>query len=245
MKVTPEQLVKMLEDDQIKDNPGYISFSLKNISLNIKKRDVVGNVIQEWIGEYLKSKGIEFSVGKNNQMPPDYFLDPDDQTKNLLEIKTFNYDASPAFDIADFKMYAKELLDKPYVLFSYYLIFGYRMDEKTGAVKIVDFWLRHVWETTGPSKAWPLNLQIKRNEVHKIRPRPFWNESAVIFRSKEDFISAIGETIYRNNSTRTAYNNWVGNFEASYYKFYRRPIDVPKWSEISNGYMVSLFTKDH
>ncbi len=76
-------------------------------------------------------------------MPPDFFLNIEDKTKNLLEVKAFNRNATPAFDIADFRMYAEEIIDKPYMLHSDYLIFGYHMNEN-GVVTVKDLWLMDV-----------------------------------------------------------------------------------------------------
>lgn len=63
-------------------------------------------------------------------MPPDFYLDPDDRKKNLMEIKAFNYKAGPGFDIADFRMYEQEIAQKPWMLDVTYLIFGYEMSDE-------------------------------------------------------------------------------------------------------------------
>jgi type II restriction enzyme len=96
-------------------------------------------------------------------------LNPDDKRKNLLEVKAFNRNAGPGFDIADFRMYAEEIIEKPYMLDVDYLIFGYDMSDD-GVVTIKDVWLKKVWEITRRMKDWSINLQIKDNVVHKIRP---------------------------------------------------------------------------
>lgn len=46
-----------------------------------------------------------------------------------MEVKAFNRNACPGFDIADFKMYSDEIIHKPYMLDVDYLIFGYDMDD--------------------------------------------------------------------------------------------------------------------
>lgn len=55
-------------------------------------------------------------------MPPDLFLNPNDMTSNLLEVKAFNRNASPGFDIADFKAYSLEIIREPYVTHEIYYI---------------------------------------------------------------------------------------------------------------------------
>ena len=37
------------------------------------------------------------------------------KTKNLLEVKAFNRNRGPGFDIADFRMYEEEIINKPYM----------------------------------------------------------------------------------------------------------------------------------
>lgn len=106
-----------------------------------KAKDVVGNIIQEWVQGWLDKNHIEYAPSENTQMPPDFFLNPDDLTQNLLEVKAFNRSASPGFDIADFRAYQKEIVEHPYMLHADYLIFGYDMDEN-GIVTIKDVWLK-------------------------------------------------------------------------------------------------------
>ena len=60
------------------------------------QKDIVGNVIQEWLQGWLDKNKIFYSVNKNSQMPPDFFLS-EDKTKSLLEVKAFNRSASPGF----------------------------------------------------------------------------------------------------------------------------------------------------
>ena len=68
-----------------------------------------------------------------------------DRTKGLLEVKAFNRNGPPEFDIADFRMYASEIQEKPYMLDVDYLILGYDMSDD-GVVTIKDVWLKKVWQ---------------------------------------------------------------------------------------------------
>lgn len=159
----------LLEKDKIKELQGQIKFYLGDVDIVIKQKDVVGNIVQEWLQGWLEKRNIDYAVNDNTQMPPDFFLSPGDETKNLLEVKAFNRSASPGFDIADFRMYAEEIVEKPYMLDVDYLIFGYDMSDD-GIVTIRDLWIKKVWEITRRMDNWPLNLQVKVNVVHKIRP---------------------------------------------------------------------------
>lgn len=242
MKVTPQQVRDMLlDDDKITSKTGRISFSLSDVNIVVKQKDVVGNIIQEWLQGWFLSKGIEFDVGPNPQMPPDFFLDKSDHTKNLLEVKAFNYNATPGFDIADFKMYSEEIVEKPYMLDVEYLVFGYDMS-KDGIVTIKKVWLQKVWEMLRPMDAWPLSLQIKKKVVHKIRPGKWYStrpQRFKFFASLEDFIAAVEETVYKNKDTHDDAAEWKDRFVESYNNFYSKEISIPRWCDIKPSYVMA------
>ena len=228
---------KLLNEDKILSMNGKIEFFFGGVNIIVKQKDIVGNVIQEWLQGWLDKNKIFYSVNKNSQMPPDFFLS-EDKTKNLLEVKAFNRNASPGFDIADFRMYAQEIINKPYMLHADYLIFGYDMSDE-GFVTIKDLWLKKVWEITRSMGNWALNLQIKKNVVHKIRPGLWYKDKKnnfPMFGSLEDFISAIEETVYQNPATRNEAANWKKNFLKSYERFYGVKLKIPRWTDISEKY---------
>ena len=172
-------------------------------------------------------------------MPPDFFLNPDDKTKNLLEVKAFNRSASPGFDIADFRMYEEEIIDKPYMLDVDYLIFGYDMSD-AGIVTIRDLWIKKVWQISRRMEGWALNLQIKSGVVHKIRPAVWYSNKGKYstFEKLEDFISAIEETVYQNPKTHNSAANWKNRFVRAYEQHYGIRLSIPRWSDIADKYQV-------
>jgi NgoBV restriction endonuclease len=136
MKITPEELYSKLVDEfKIFEKKGNIFFELGNIDIVVKRRDVVGNIIQEWLYEWLRRNDIEFEQD-DSQLPPDLFLDPENKTNNLVEVKAFNSDATPAFDISDPITFLTDITKRPYMLHTKYLIFAYKMDENTGVVTV-------------------------------------------------------------------------------------------------------------
>ena len=173
-------------------------------------------------------------------MPPDFFLNPDDLTKNLLEVKAFNRNAVPGFDIADFRMYEEEIINKPYMLDVDYLIFGYEMSVD-GYVTIKDLWLKKVWEITRRMANWAINLQVKANVVHKIRPGVWYNGSSsfLMFQCLEDFISAIEETVWQNPKTREESGTWKKRFLKSYEEHYGIKLVIPRWNDIEDKYRIA------
>ncbi len=188
----------------------------------------------------MDKRGIKYALNDNTQMPPDFFLNPDDKTSDLLEVKAFNRSASPGFDIADFRMYEEEIIEKPYMLNVDYLIFGYDMSDD-GIVTIKDLWLKKVWEITRRMDGWSINLQVKQGVVHKIRPGVWYSDrpgNIPMFKSMEDFIAAIEEAVYQNPKTHESAATWKKNFIESYRKFYGVKLDIPRWQEIASKYEV-------
>lgn len=228
----------LINKDNLLNEKGKITFKFADIKIIVKAKDVVGNIIQEWLQGYFDKNKIEYLTNKNSQMPPDFFLNKDNKTQDLLEVKAFNRNANPGFDIADFRMYEEEIIDKPYMLDVDYLIFGYEMKDN-GDVVIKDLWLKKVWEITRPMQKWALNLQIKQDVVHKIRPGVWYSKKSKMFESLEDFISAVEETVYQNPKTHNEASKWKNNFLENYQKFYNKTIEIPRWSDIKQKYSLN------
>lgn len=239
MKLTAKEIYdKLIYEDKIKTVAGQIKFHLGDVSIIIKRKDVVGNILQEWLEGWLVARDIEFAPNPNTQMPPDVYLCPEDHTKNLLEIKAFNRESSPAFDIADFKAFVNELIEKPYHLDTDFLIFGYIMDEETGDVIVKDLWLKKLWEITKTMDNWPITVQYKNNILQKMRPGNWYTTrgNTHMFESKEDYLAAFEETIYQNPETRALGAQWKNRFKRSYKSHYGVDIDFPKWDDIKGKY---------
>ena len=240
MKLSPIEVYNLLvQEDKILEINGQIKFFLGKIDIIVKQKDVIGNIMQEWVQGWLDYKGIEYALSDHSQMPPDFFLNPCDKTVGLIEVKAFNRNASPSFDIADFRMYSDEIVIKPYMLDVDYLIFGYDMSDE-GIVTIRDVWLKKVWEITRRMKDWPINLQIKDKVVHKIRPATWYSTSRIefnVFETKEDFVSAIEETVYKNPDTRDRAGTWLNRFNENYNKHYGVQLDIPRWNQIADKYV--------
>ncbi len=240
MKLTAQQVYdKLIQEDRILELQGQIRFFFGDVDIIVRQKDVVGNIVQEWLQGWFDKRGIDYAPSENTQMPPDFFLNPGDRTKNLLEVKAFNRSASPGFDIADFRMYAEEIIDKPYMLDVDYLIFGYDMSDG-GVVTIKDLWLKKVWQITRRMEGWAVNLQVKQGVVHKIRPGVWYSTrpgNIPMFRCLEDFISAIEETVYQNPKTHHSAASWKRQFLSNYEAYYGVRLNIPRWSDIEERYM--------
>lgn len=238
VKLTAEQLYEtLISKDKITSVEGQIRFFLGDVDIIVKQKDVVGNIIQEWLEGWLSKRGIAFDRNNNTQMPPDIFLDPEDHTHNLVEVKAFNREASPGFDIADFRAYANEIIRAPWMLHSKYLIFGYKMSND-GIVTIADLWLKNVWEICRAMDRWALNVQYKNRVIHKIRPATWYskNKRYPLFESLEHYLSAIEETMFRYPDTHGIVVGWKKKMEDAYFNFYGTRISIPRWDDIESIY---------
>ena len=240
MRLSAQEIYdKLLNVDHILELEGQIKFFLGDVNIIVRQKDVVGNIMQEWLQGWLDARGIEYAPSENTQMPPDFFLNPDDRTKGLLEVKAFNRNGSPGFDIADLRMYASEIQEKPYMLDVDYLIFGYDMSDD-GVVTIKDVWLKKVWQITRRMENYPINLQVKEGVIHKIRPGVWYSERVTdyaIFDCLEDFISAIEETTFKEPKLRSSVaSTWLAVFQRNYKAWYGEELNVPRWNDIKDKY---------
>lgn len=239
-KLTAEEIYDLLVNrDEITRAEGRIRFNLGNVDIVVKQCDIVGNIIQEWLEGWLRDNGIVYLPNPNTQMNPDIFLDPDNLERNLLEVKAFNYRNQPAFDIADFYSYQKEIIDKPFMLNVKYIIFGYTMNDD-GIVTINRVWLKNIWEIISPMSKWPLKLQVKNGVVHKIRPANWYARNARHrnFDSLVDYLSAIEECVYKCKQTHDEAESWKDRMISSYERYYGVRLEIPRWSDIRDNYVV-------
>ena len=88
MKLTPQQVYDLLvQEGKILEINGQIKFFLGDVNIVVKQKDVVGNIMQEWVQGWLAQRGAEFAFNPNTQMPPDFYLDTKDKHAGLLEVK--------------------------------------------------------------------------------------------------------------------------------------------------------------
>ena len=240
MKLTAEQIYDRLKNvDKILTLEGQIKFYLGDVDIIVKQKDVVGNIMQEWLEGWLKKNDIDYLPNVNPQMPPDFYLDPDNIKTNLLEVKAFYYRASPGFDIADFNAFQASVIKEPHMLYAKYLIFGYDMS-KDGIVTIKNIWLKNLWEIIRPMEKWALNLQIKKGIVYKIRPGVWDSKRSKFktFQSLEDFLSALEECMYVNPATHKTANEWKPKMINSFKTAYGKDLKIPRWDDIKDNYVV-------
>lgn len=208
--VSKEIFTKLLS--QLPSLSGGTIFTLGTISKPIKGKDGLGGLIEEWVGAWAKLNKISIYDPKVeegiSQEFPDYYVG--DCKDGYLEIKSFNSERSPAFDIANFESYCESLAANPHKLFSDYLIFSYKLD---GAkLKIINIWLKKIWEITCASKEFPLRTQNKRNVIYNIRPGSFQslgkNKRYQTFTDPKEFVDALYETEKKYNGNKKNENQF-------------------------------------
>lgn len=191
---------------------GGTTFNMGKISIDVEGKDGLGGLIEEWFGQWAKSKNyVIFDPKKsgNSQEFPDYYVG--NNQDGLLEVKSFDADGSANFDIANFESYCESLSYNPCRINTDYLIFGYKLDGSK--LKIENLWLKKIWEITCPSEKWPLKTQTKRKVIYNIRPASWYSKNARfdVFSNKDDFVNAL-------YLTQKQYLNLVSSHEELRYK---------------------------
>lgn len=137
----------------------------------------------------------------------------------MLEVKAFNYEATPAFDIANYESYVSSVALKPYRLGADYIVFGYTMD-RDGTINIRKIWLKKIWEIAGTSGSYPLKTQVKRGMIYNIRPNSEFKKGFQgPFSTKEQFLRAMYEThkAYRGEKAASEWKEKLINNYRDYY----------------------------
>lgn len=207
------KILNSLIEDGINTAEGSISFDLMGVKVDVDKKSGIGNLIQEWLGEWLKSKNIYFREDDNTQVFPDFYLDESNKI-NLLELKTFDFEESPNFDVANFDAYIRSLRNDAYRLDADYLIMGYTLS--AGVIMIKELWLKKVWEITCPSERFAIRSQVKQDRIVNIRPYNFKTNSSSGFQpfsSRREFVNALKKTLnkYKNEEYGESWFNEVKN----------------------------------
>jgi hypothetical protein len=219
MKITGSVLYdKLVNEYKIIGESGVINFSLKDLTIAVETKDTVGNLIQEWLKAWMKHYKIEFEENTNSQTFPDFHLDKEDKKTGLLEVKSFDWDRGPGFDLANFDSYCNSLLTNAYRIDSDYLIFAYQM--KGSEITIKDVWIKKIWELACPSGTYPIKVQEKKSVIYNLRPSTWYSERTKFkpFESKETFLSALNETRYQYPQTRHTNGHWLKNVLKNYHE---------------------------
>lgn len=204
------EIFTKVNSSKIKHSSGVMTFKLGDLSVQLETMDIVGGAIQDWFGEWLKQQKIQFKTPINTQSFPDFILGPND----YLEVKCFNYEAGPAFDIANYGAYIDSLLINPERLDASYLIFAYSMKDKI--IKIEEIWLKKIWEIAGPSPTNIIEMQKKRGEPVNLRPKKWYINNPRNFSSKNEFLDSLHSSALHFHYPRSHNDQWLVKLRHNY-----------------------------
>ena len=97
------RLKNLLVNQGILKAQGQVNFNFFGEELIVTSLDVVGSILQNWFENWLRSNQIPYDVAQHSQSWPDFIL----QDGTDLEIKAFDSNAGPNFDVANFDAYTR------------------------------------------------------------------------------------------------------------------------------------------
>src|SRR5699024_7815981 len=175
----------------IKNQVGVITITIGGIPKVSSSNDIIGNCIQEWIPQWLEDNGLEMQENPYSQKFPDFIASLGGE-EHAMEVKCWNGNNSPSFDLANFDGFYRAIYENPMMLNAKYLIFSYE-PTKHGFI-ITDIFLKNIWEITSPSRNYPIGLQVKQGSPYAIRPFPFHKKPSNSFSNRMEFMEAIQNT---------------------------------------------------
>lgn len=210
------RLFEKLNESGIVGATGTTHFELHGIKTLVQDNSVIGNVIQEWLGEFMKLHNINYTVPDNTQEFPDYFVDESNGDHGLLEVKCFK--KSPNFDIANFMAYCRSLSEQPRRLDAQYLIFEYAPTDN--GIVIKRLWLKKVWEITCASERAHVKIQWKQNQAVNIRPATWYAKSSQYpaFATRKEYVLALKKVLDTSPTGGDWRKNWIKVVEKKYHE---------------------------
>ncbi len=222
---------------------GEITVDLASVKCTISGKDAIGHLIQEWFFEWCKRNTFKVIPNSHTQQFPDYYLDFEGNEKGMLEIKNFNYEASPAFDVADFYAFVETITSDIHKLYADYIVFGYSLSSN-GELKIPKVWKLKIWEITGVSADNHVTCQIRgkkcqkekdkkladdnidmKGRIQKFRPYNFKDSgNKNKFKSPLEFLNAVQLLLSHNNHTKADYADWLDKVKKSHIEKYGNPL---------------------
>ena len=228
MESEVSKLYEKLKSDLLtQDTVGEISITLADVSCTIKGKDAVGHMLQEWVLSWCEDKGFSIESNSNTQEFPDYFLLGQGGVSYPVEIKCFDINKTPAFDVADFHAFVDDLENDIKKLDADYIVFGYSLVD--GELKVSEIWKKKIWELVGKSTANWVTTQIrgkkcstsnrlpvsaenidKKGRILKFRPYNFKvEESDNKFESPIEFLENCQKLLSYSESTMDTHSDWL------------------------------------
>lgn len=176
--------------EQLEGKQGNITINFANHPIVYSGNDIIGNSLQEWLPSWFTYLDVDIKPGEHTQEFPDFVANFDGNQYDV-EVKAWNYNNAPAFDIANFHSFINQTYKSPSKLNAYFIILGYRPanDGFSKGFTVEQVYLKRIWEITNKSQKYPISLQVKRDTPYAIRPCAFHRKES--FKNREEFINAI------------------------------------------------------
>lgn len=164
---------------EIKEKKGIIKIQIGDVITISKANDIVGKCVEEWLDTWFHEKaqnnGFELIPNKSSQKFPDYEAVFHNK-KHPMDIKCFNYNNNPAFDISNFDSFLRSTYESPDKLFADYFIFSYLPNSSNEPYSFIikEVYKKKIWEIVGTdlnqTRKHPITIQVKQNRPYAIRP---------------------------------------------------------------------------
>ena len=69
------EIIPLLEEQRIIGASGKISFNLLGINVNVSTKDIVGGLLQDWFGSWMRENDIGWKTVPHAQSWPDFILE--------------------------------------------------------------------------------------------------------------------------------------------------------------------------
>ena len=139
-----------------------------------------------------------------------------------MDIKAFNINEDPAFDVADGYGFIEDLLVDISKLNADYIIFGYLLDDK-GNLIIKEIWSKKIWQLIGKSPKNHITCQIRtlkgkdhsEGRLQKFRPYNFHKPRSQKnkFNTLLEFLESLQLLLNYNNGTKSIYSDWLSKIK--------------------------------
>ena len=211
MEIKNLQDLYKLSKEKLEGQHGTINITFANRSHVYTGNDVIGNCLQEWLPDWFQYLGVDIKKGDSTQKFPD-FIATFGGEEYAVEVKAWNINNQPAFDLANFNSFLDTTYSSPGKLNAYYFILGYRpVDDGFSQGFIVEkVFLKSIWEITSSTKKYPIGLQVKRNQPYAMRPYNFYKKPTDSFKNKSEFIKAVSDAyeMFPNESLHFTPEQW-------------------------------------
>lgn len=198
---------------------GELIFSYAGFQTTVFTKDAIGNAIQDWFGQWLSQQGMVWETGIHSQSWPDFIL----SDGSHLEVKTFDSEADANFDVANFDAFVRSLWNGDvHRLDTMHLVFSYITNPETGAISINNYWLKNIWNLTGPSRTNILSMQKKQGTAVNIRPKNWRSPKVQMFTSRQEFVYALSQAVMRFREGE--YTDWYSVVENHYIEQFNQPL---------------------